>query len=170
MRGFTLMELMVTLAVAALILGFGVPSFRNIMANSRMTTQANEFIGAINVARSEAITRNMPVTLCRADSAADTECAEDNDFWLAWIVVDDAGNVIRNGEIDTYNDTVLVTSDLTNQSVTFGSDGLATSGGAALVDSAFSVCTTRDVVENFRVITVGAGSRVSTEKTSGTCS
>ncbi len=170
MRGFTLMELMATVAIAALILGFGVPSFRNMMANSRITTQSNEFIGALNFARSEAIARNVRVTVCRADTAADDECATDDELWQAWIVLDSVGNVLRNGEINTHGNTVLVFSDLTDQSVTYGSDGLATSGGAPVSDDTVTVCTTRPVAANIRVITIGAGSRLSTAKSSGTCS
>ena len=45
--GFTIMELMITVALAALLLGFGIPSFRNIIANNRLISQTNEFIGGV---------------------------------------------------------------------------------------------------------------------------
>lgn len=68
--GFTLIELIVTLAVAAIILTIGVPSFQEALQNNRRTTQVNEIIGAFNIARSEAIKRGMKVTMCKsADSA-----------------------------------------------------------------------------------------------------
>lgn len=62
-RGFTLVELMITLAVMAILLTVGIPSFQTIFQSNRLATQANEMIGAINLARSEAIKRGANVTV-----------------------------------------------------------------------------------------------------------
>ena len=51
-NGFTLVELMIGLAIAAIVLSIGVPSFGDLMRNNRMTTQVNELVGALNLARS----------------------------------------------------------------------------------------------------------------------
>ncbi|MCH6550161.1 MAG: prepilin-type N-terminal cleavage/methylation domain-containing protein, partial [Proteobacteria bacterium] len=56
-RGFTLFELMITLAVAALILSLGVPGFRNFIQNNRATTHTNDLVTALNLGRSEATRR-----------------------------------------------------------------------------------------------------------------
>lgn len=61
--GFTLVELMITLAVVAILLTVGIPSFQAIFQSNRLATQANEMIGAINLARSEAIKRGANVTV-----------------------------------------------------------------------------------------------------------
>lgn len=61
--GFTLIELLITLAVLAIILAFGVPSFRTLIENNGVTTQANTFLSAINLARAEAIKRGAQVSL-----------------------------------------------------------------------------------------------------------
>jgi type IV fimbrial biogenesis protein FimT len=62
--GFTLVELMVTLAVAAIMLTIAVPSFKHMMASSRLTTTANSLVGALNLARMEAIKRNDDTQFC----------------------------------------------------------------------------------------------------------
>lgn len=67
-RGFTLIELMVTLTVMAILLSIAAPSFTSLMAANRMSTQTNEFIGALNLARSEAVRRGQPVTLLSTDA------------------------------------------------------------------------------------------------------
>ncbi len=72
--GFTLLELIVTIAVASIILGIAVPSFRAMSINNRLATQANDIVGAINLARSEAIKRNRSVSLCRVRDGNDTTC------------------------------------------------------------------------------------------------
>jgi type IV fimbrial biogenesis protein FimT len=168
--GFTIMELMITVALAAVLLGVGIPSFRAIMANNRLTTSSNDFVSAINFARSEAIARNIPVTFCRADPADTDECETDDEPWAGWIVIDDEDNVLRSGVIDNYTNTQIVVSDLTNQTLTFGSDGLGRTGGGLMVDSTISICSNRVGDENFRIITIGGGSRVSTTRDTGECS
>ncbi|MGA7979665.1 MAG: GspH/FimT family pseudopilin [Chromatiaceae bacterium] len=61
--GFPLVELMVTLAVAAILLTVGVPSFQQLIMSNRLTAAANDMVVAISVARSEAIKHNAAVNL-----------------------------------------------------------------------------------------------------------
>ena len=62
-RGFTLIELMVVMVIAAIMLGIGVPSMREFMASQRVKNTAFDFAAALLLARSEAVKRNTPVTL-----------------------------------------------------------------------------------------------------------
>src|SRR5690606_25670853 len=63
LRGFSLLELMVALTVLGILLGVGVPSFATLTQNNRVTTQTNELVSALNLARSEAIRRGAPTTV-----------------------------------------------------------------------------------------------------------
>ena len=72
-RGFTLIEMMVTIAVMAMLLMIAVPSFRNASLSSQLRSAANDFIASSNLARSEAIKRGSAVTLCV--SADGSTCA-----------------------------------------------------------------------------------------------
>lgn len=88
--GFTLIELMITLSVAAIVLTLGVPSFREIIQDNRMTTQANEFVATLNYTRSEAVKRGTRVTACKsADFAA---CSGSGAWDQGWIVFVDGNN------------------------------------------------------------------------------
>lgn len=87
-RGFTLIELMVTLAVAAVLAGLAAPSIKDFIVRSRMTNIGNEFTSAVLRARNEAINRNTCVTLCMSTTAggAAPVCATSGDDWqVGWI-------------------------------------------------------------------------------------
>lgn len=61
--GFTLVELMVTLSVVAIVTAYGLPGMRNFVSDSKMTGVATSMIAAINQARSEAISTGKPVSI-----------------------------------------------------------------------------------------------------------
>ncbi len=86
-HGFTLLELMVTITVLALVLSIGVPSFQQVMADSRRTSDVNELLLSLNLARSEALKRNRHVTICKsADGAACGDAATSwSDGWIVFV-------------------------------------------------------------------------------------
>lgn len=168
--GFTILELLVTITLAAVILALAIPSFGQMMATSRLTTQTNDFVAAVNFARSEAITRNVNIFFCRVATTASDDCALSSAAWEHWIVRTSTapGTVIRRGSVATTGG-LGVSSDLTNDLITFGSDGLSRTGGDLVSASQINVCSSVAGGDNIRRVTVGAGSRISTEKVAGAC-
>lgn len=81
--GFSMIELMVVLAVTAILLAIGVPSFHELIRNQRLNVAVNAFFGAINLTRSEAIHRGARVDLVPADGA---------DWANGWVVFIDQNN------------------------------------------------------------------------------
>ena len=71
-RGFTIVELMITLTVAAILLAIAIPSFNYLMVTNKLTTTANDIVTAINTARMTAIKRNTDVSVC-----TDSTCSVD---------------------------------------------------------------------------------------------
>jgi type IV fimbrial biogenesis protein FimT len=105
--GFTLLEMMFTIALLAVIVGVGVPNLRDFVRNSRMTAAANDIVTDFNLARSEAVKRRVPVTLCKSQDLANCDDDDAEGPFNSWIVfVDDADPAEAsafdgNGQVDT---------------------------------------------------------------------
>jgi type IV fimbrial biogenesis protein FimT len=69
-RGFTLAELLVSIAVASIVLTIAAPNFEGMALNNRQVGAVNELVGLFHVARSEAVTRNRQITLCPSSDGA----------------------------------------------------------------------------------------------------
>ncbi len=93
-RGFTLVELLVTLAVLVLVLTVAIPSMRNFVKNGRLTSAANDLAATLAFARSEAVRRGRPVTVCASTDGSSCDTA---DWERGWIVFTDGGTA---GSVD----------------------------------------------------------------------
>src|SRR5437870_3761801 len=69
-RGFTIVELMVTLAVLSILLAIAIPAFNDAILGNRLTSYANDLVGGSLQARSEAVKRNTTATLCVSSNGA----------------------------------------------------------------------------------------------------
>lgn len=87
-QGFTLLELIITVTIAAIVLVIGVPSFQETIRQNRLTAYTNQFVGSLNLARSEAIKRGRRVVVCPSTDGA--TCAASGDYEQGWIVFADA--------------------------------------------------------------------------------
>lgn len=108
--GFTLVELMITLAVSGVMLSIAVPSFQNIVLNSRITTETNRIISDIQLARSEAMKRSVRVILCRTGNpnAAVPSCGGTTNTWTSGWLVFASGDA--NTTFEPATDTLLKVS------------------------------------------------------------
>jgi len=85
--GFTVIELMIAVALLAILTALALPSFRSFILNNRLAGQANEIVAASQLARSEALKRGVDVTVC---SSKDGQTC-DGDFNEGYIVLADPG-------------------------------------------------------------------------------
>ncbi len=98
-RGFTLMELLVTMAVAAILLAIAVPNFQSFFNRNRVVTVTNDFITAVNYARSEAIKGGAITTLCMSNNTSTNapSCTGNTNWSNGWIIwVDRNGNGVMD--------------------------------------------------------------------------
>ena len=137
-RGFTLVELMVTVAVASILIALGVPSFLRTLGGHAIKAQAEELQDAVRIGRSEAMKRNGPVVLCRTESTNTSHCAGSGGDWQTWLLFADlghsgafvGGDPILRQHLDV-SGRMTVTSDA--PSVRFEATGIAHSDSGSAV-------------------------------------
>ena len=119
-RGFTMMELLITVVVAAILMSFAVPSFQSAIQESRQKNSVFTLVGGLTYARSEAIKRSSRVSVC----ARSTNSTCGTNWDKGWIVFVDNGP--NPGVIDATETVLKVTSSLptglkiTNSAVVHG--------------------------------------------------
>jgi type IV fimbrial biogenesis protein FimT len=88
-QGFTLVEILIALAIASILAALAAPSFTSFINNTRLSSAAMLLVSDLNHARSEAIKRNSRVLICVRNSAG-TDCATGTNWQAGWLVCTDA--------------------------------------------------------------------------------
>jgi type IV fimbrial biogenesis protein FimT len=151
-QGFTLIELLVTLTVLAILTGLATPSFLGMVRDNRLVTQTNELLGALHLARSEAVKRNRDVGVCKSsDGASCDNGASWEDGWIVWVDEDasgdhDAGEPVLRvaGELSAGN-RIYPTADLADRLV-YSNRGFASAIGS------WQFCDTRGAAHASNVV------------------
>lgn len=164
-RGFTLVELMITVAVLAVVAGLAAPLFAGVINGNRLTSTANEIAVGIQAARMEALRRGVRVTLCQSTNG--TTCSNTSP-WQGWLVfadangnnAPDAGEVTQTGRIEVPL-RVTASSNLANNRMSFRADGIAYSADTLLTGNIRVCIPATNPPRNARDINIAPGGRVS---------
>lgn len=112
-RGFTLVELLVVLAVGSILLAIAVPGYGFLANTSRVAAVTNDLVSTLQLARSEAIKRGMRVTVCKTSNPANAMPICDNaaGWHEGWLVFADGGN---RGILDAQDELIRIEQDHLN--------------------------------------------------------
>ena len=167
-NGLTLIEMMITLAVAIVLVAVGIPAFRSITANNRAVAQSNALVTALNLARGEAVKRGAPVTVCRA---VDDACDDDSNDWASgWVVFDDtdgSGTVENAERIQVWGPpsgtpTIIALDDSDNEVHVVSFDALGAQATAGI--PTFTITNPDCKGDQVRAVTVSPTGQISTTR------
>ncbi len=167
--GFTLAELLITMAIAVILLTIAAPNFSNMVADNRLTSATNEFVSAIALARNVAITRKRNTYITALSPTNTNEWGAGG--WVVWS--DDDGDDTRDaGEdvriYDAVNSVVNINSpgDSTDTNIVYEASGIRQPGGTTPL--LISICDSRSD-ETGREITITLAGRPSLNRTYTGC-
>lgn len=170
-QGFTLIELIVTLAVVSILLLTGIPMLNQMTTSNRLVTQINNIAGSLAVARSESIKRGESITLC---GSTDGATCDTSSWELGWIVFSDAdNNAVLNSTTESMikivapfsgGSTLRLSQSDSSSVIRYRSDGALRdlNADATRIDKGtFTLCDNEATVNKAKAININPLGRVS---------
>ncbi len=139
--GFTLLELLMTVALISIVTALAIPSMRTYGQNDRLTTNINTMIGHLAYARSEAVKRHAQVSICISNDTLGCTGGSWEDGWIVYVDADANGtfdaatvneDILRVNQALDGNNTLAPTAAYGNQ-VTYDNRGFVTATGGFLL-------------------------------------
>jgi len=173
MHGFSLIELMVVIAIAAIVSSLAAPTFSRMLNANRIQTAASALQGDMSYARTEAVKRGSWVAMCPSSNATSSNptCDSTNAWQNGWITFADASGNGVYGSGDTLlkvrdklpgGNTIVASPAPTINGVVFNREGFTSNLGTASVT--FTLHTTPTVTDATRCVVVDLGGRINTKK------
>lgn len=136
--GFTLIELIVTMAVAGILACIAVPAFSSFVQNDRDVEQVNSLVSSLNYARSEAIKRDSQAGITVCPSVDGATCSGTN-WYGGWVVIDSNPADAPLQAIPALNGSNTLSVSGSTTGITFQSSGMVTPSQTTIM----KICDTR---------------------------
>lgn len=164
-RGFTLIELMITLAVAAILLTLAIGGWQSVVQSNRATSRVNQLLSSVQFARSEAIKRAARVSVCATSNPTRNNPTCGGTWQQGWLVFvndpatavnqfDPPGDILVGRGVPSGGD--LTISHSSPSVLTFDSQGFPSGTTGSTAPSSFYLCDSRRLSsdDHVRVIDV----------------
>lgn len=163
-RGFTLIELMVTLAILIMLMAVAVPGMLDLIRDARLSAQTDLLVSSLNTARLEAIKRRSNMTLCPAsDANTATACSTSASDWQNGLLIWDGAAVTQRIQ----SKTGVVVTPTPSSATTVVFSGTLGSLAAGAVETTFTLCSSGRKQQEVKV---GLSGHVSKRTTTTVCS
>jgi type IV fimbrial biogenesis protein FimT len=106
--GFSLIELMITISIFAILVAMAAPSFNNVIVGNKLASARDNLVSALQFAKTEAISRNTEVAICPSTDSA--TCSGSEDWSDGWIIYEDTGA----GTTSTVGTIIRVQAEVSN--------------------------------------------------------
>jgi len=172
-RGFSLVELLITMAVAVVLIVIAVPSFKSLTLSNKLTTAANDIVNAVHVARMEAVKRNANTQLCSNSASANSTSdplgkACTTEVGAVYAMAAGAASQVLAGTVGITG-AVQLKGDVT--AIRFGGQGLGQKVGTTTpyTGTVVDLCTSQMSKDNHRIVSMTTGSILVVDTSSGAC-
>lgn len=180
--GFTMVELLITIAIVSITLSLAIPSFSSLLINSRIKKLSSDFISSINIAKIESVKRQVPVTICKSSNSNNDNptCDSGSGDWNSgWIIFSDGATLgkvetsnseeILNVFISTGNHVEKINSAEFSKYITFQPNGFIKGSNGYSGEIILCVNNSDSSVFNKRIINVSTTGRLHVTKSNGAC-
>lgn len=170
-QGFTLLELMITVAIAIILTTIGIPSFMELIRDSRMTANTNDFFTALSYARSEAAARNEEVII-QSKSGINKDWKAGWDIYIdspttGTVDVVDPGELLKTQDALPPGYTLTANSATFDTKITYEPSGLTSTS----VNGRFYLCLNGDLASSREILINSLGrARIDSFPTVPACS
>lgn len=169
--GVTLIEMMIALAVLAFLITVAIPGFQELFRGNRVVTQANQVLHGLALARSEAVKRSAPITICKNNGASPPGCnnANNNVWESGWIIFADANG---NGAYDAGEEILVEDATAAGYSVRTTNNYQTIqflANGTPNFSDTFKVCRPDADTQKSRSVTINAIGRASVTEGTTAC-
>lgn len=176
--GLTLVELLIGIALLAVLMGLAVPSFQAQVASSQLTSATNALLGSLMQARAQAIRLGRRVTVCRTNDQSQCDTDTTRGWETGWLIFIDADRTVpagTSGAQVSATDTILgrseplppalraVGNNPVSQYISFAASGEARTMGSGLLLGTIRICTGSAALADAsraRELVLSAGGRI----------
>lgn len=160
-NGFTLVEMLITLVVAAILIGLAVPGYFNLVQNNHVIATVNKLSASLNYARMEAIKRGEQVSVCSAASSALNSCGTAAQWGQGWVVFVDEND---NNSIDAGDTLIRVNEQLPNGVTITSASAIVSYDGAGFLSTNatnFNISASGCTGDSGRALAIAGSGRLS---------
>lgn len=154
--GFTLVEMLISLSVIGVMMNVGVPLLLTFMEEVQLKGDTNDMFFSLILARSEAVTRNATVSLCKTNPNLPDDCDNSESWesgWIAFVDLDSDG--VRDGGETIFNSYTGMNTNSAVSSTSFANSISYLPSGSSNTNGIITICVNNNVAQNIFVNATG---------------